>query len=180
MAVNRNVLLVLAVLVALAAAGSGTAAPAPSEPARRRPRVDPGIPRGTRLPRPPGGVLMGPGWYWYWLRDSERERLAAWLAKHRGKVFVRKAMGSGTGGAAVVLLEVLELVEWELPGLPAVAPRGIATTIDEIEHSGAPQLSRMGRWLDGMRKQTEDVVRYYDQMFQQWLDSKLGPPPGGS
>lgn len=167
------VLLVLAFL--MLGAGYGAAVHSAETPRRRGPRVDPGIPPGTRIPPAPSGVMIGPGWYWYWLRDSERDRLAAWLGKNTGAVFVRKAMGSGTGGAAVIILEAVDHVAWELPGLPAPAPNGIDTTIDQIEHSGAPQLSRMGRWLEGMRQQTQDVVRYYDQMFQQWLDSKLRP-----
>lgn len=176
MTLKRQAWLVLLALAALAA-GAGGASPAPARAPRRGPRVDPGIPPGTPIPSAPRGVLLGPGWYWYWLRDSERDQLAVWLDKHRGAVMVRKAMGSGAGEASVIILEVLEHVEWELPGLPAVAPSGIDTTIDQIEHSGSPQLSRMGRWIEGMRKQTEDVVRYYDQMFQQWLDSKLNPRP---
>ncbi len=130
------------------------------------------LPKRQRSTKPPTNYL-GAGVYWYWLRwSTDKTRYEAWQRANAGSATVIKVLGAESSDAAVLIIEVYEPVQWTLPGMPTPAPRGINTTIEDI-YGSAPPGSRLQRWLESMKQLAPDVLRYYDEKMQRWLDSIL-------
>lgn len=82
--------------------------------------------------------LLRPGWYWAIVDARETATLSAWQAERKGIVAVTKtaaatlADGSTERPASWILFEVKSDTVWTLPGYPVKAPKGAATTPNDI------------------------------------------------
>lgn len=105
---------------------------------------------------------LPPGVYWqdiFPLRDQPA--WSQWLAKHKGKVLVRKTsphdkeVDETFGRGDWVLFEVKQPVVWEGPGFPSIAEKGVGMNPGDAYSAPEPQeglLDQLGNVKDPLGK----------------------------
>ena len=131
----------------------------------------PGGGAAPALPPPMPGVdndprMLQPGVYWWCCGPDEAQALMQWINDRTLIVSDVKVLGSNGIDCAIVLFQTNGVTYWMLTGLPKLAPRGLATTLDDLK-----PLPGLADFFLKKAQQTIEAVRKMDQRIQQWLDS---------
>lgn len=157
---------------AAAGGSSGSSTPAPPRPKPPRPSG----PGSNPDPEPtePEPYWVGPGWFWYfldWKKDGPE--YTALQARERNNMMVRKVIGHGSGFDVIIFEVAVEPMAWTLPGWPTPAPKGIDTTITDLESGPDPEATTdWAEFLEGLATQTVEQAQSYDARLQRWLNEQ--------
>lgn len=141
------------------------------------------IGRGEGGPRPIPGpkVTLQQGFYWYFLESpAARDQYFGWLKRQKNRVDHRKWLGTVGVDQALVVFHVRnnQTADWELPGLPTPAPKGVFTTIEDIEGAGASSTDpdTFSEWVGKMGGIAYEKLRELDYRMQQYINDLVWGP----
>lgn len=136
--------------------------------------------QGQGGPRPmptARGVILEAGHYWVYLDTrTERDKYFGWLKRNMSMVVHVKLLGRPLIESCIVVFEVLHdrAIKWDpagIPGIPTPAPKGAATTIEDIEGKGASSIDpdTFSEFLASLVQAGPQVMAEYDRYIQERL-----------